>query len=240
MTSLDQIKKLKQYFDEGLIPTLAIHEVHPDLPKDDRIRRMYFTLPVSINFQRSSPAMWQSALKTYEDPETNYLFYPEMVVQTPFEKVQGDLIKHKLGLQKNKHTQIWTKLSETFATKYNNDPLNFLKKYDYNAGEAVKGLQTVDKKDFPFLSGLKLSNYWMFILRKYTSVPFTHLENISIIPDTHIIQSTVHLQMIGADKADQKSVEEVWKEMLKDSEITPVEMHSVLWNWSRNNFLPAV
>ena len=37
--------------------------------------------------------MWRSALATYEDPQTNYLFFPEKVTQVHIEKV-------KLGIEK--------------------------------------------------------------------------------------------------------------------------------------------
>src|SRR6185369_17139474 len=122
--TLERVKKLKEYFDDGKIPRLHQHEVNPGLPKGDRLNYLYFTLPVSINFQRNSPAMWQSALKTFQDPETNYLFYPEKVVETGYSKVQSDLIKYKLGLQKNKHTDIWFAISKVFHEDYNDDPRN--------------------------------------------------------------------------------------------------------------------
>src|SRR5689334_9311015 len=121
---IKKIIKLKEAFDAGLIPRLHQHEVHPDLPKGDRLNYLYFTLPVSINFQRNSPAMWASAFKTFEDPETNYLFYPERVVLESREKIQKDLVKHKLALQKNKHTDIWIAISDTLNKFYKNNPRN--------------------------------------------------------------------------------------------------------------------
>jgi len=74
-TTLHRVKKLLRLFQEGKILTLPHHEVHPDVEKGSRENYLYFTLPCCINFQRSSPAMWQSALATYLDPETNYLFF---------------------------------------------------------------------------------------------------------------------------------------------------------------------
>jgi hypothetical protein len=32
----------------------------------------------------------------------------------------------------------------------------------------------------------------------------------------------------------------VWKNLLAGGSVSPVEMHPVLWNWSRNNFNPEV
>src|SRR5262245_5522350 len=108
---LEKAKRLFLSFRTGNIPTLAEHEVHPDLDPGSRENYLYFTLPPCINFQRHSPAMWRSALATWSDPKTNYLFFPEKVVKRRRETIQADLVKHKLALQKNKHTDIWIAIS---------------------------------------------------------------------------------------------------------------------------------
>jgi len=239
MNTLDRIRTLKKHFEEGKIPTLAVHEVHPELDKNDRLNYIYFTLPVSINFQRSSPAMWAAAFNTYNDPETNYLFYPEKVVGTSRDKVQSDLIKHKLGLQRNKHTDIWIAISKGLNKHFKNDPRELIKAGNNDVEEILKLIRVDLKDDFPFLRGLKLSNYWLYILTKFTDVKLTSLNKISIIPDTHIIQSTVKLGICD-DKADAQDVVDEWFKLVEGTEIVPVEMHSILWNWSRNNFLPEV
>mgnify|MGYP002398541263 CR=1 FL=1 len=65
------------------------------------------------------------------------------------------------------------------------------------------------------------------------------MHEISIIPDTHVIKSTA---VLGLEKenATPERVVEVWKDLLKDSPFTPVELHPILWNWSRNGFMPMV
>jgi len=97
-----------------------------------------------------------------------------------------------------------------------------------------------DKRElFPYLSGPKMANYWLYILTHYTDAKFTNMQEISIIPDTHVIQSTVILGL--ADKAEAPEVvSSLWRQLLVGSPITPIEMHPVLWNWSRNNFKPEV
>src|SRR5260221_1977291 len=236
--ALKKIIKLKNLFESGQIPTLSVHEVHPELEKSDRINYIYFTLPVSLNFQRNSPAMWQSALKTYNDPETNYLFYPEKVVTESREKIQQDLLKYKLSLQRNKHTDIWMTISKTLHEKYEDDPRMVIKGGE-NSVDKIKVLLLENKKGFPYLNGLKISNYWMYIMLKYTDVKLKNTHKISIIPDTHVIQSTVQLGL-SDDKLKPEEVERIWEKVLDGSGIDPVQMHPVLWNWSRNNFKPSV
>ena len=40
---------------------------------------LFLTLTVSIDYMRDADQLWCSARKTYEDPNTNYLFVPKEV-----------------------------------------------------------------------------------------------------------------------------------------------------------------
>jgi flagellar biosynthesis/type III secretory pathway chaperone len=236
---LERIYKLKDIYDDGLIPQLHKHEVNPNLPKESRENYLYFTLPVCLNFQRSSPAMWSSALATYIDPKTNYLFYPEEVVKREFHEIQNDLLKHKLALQKNKHVQIWQTLSETLYNDYSSDPRKLIEEANSDVDTIIRLLQESDKKKFPYLRGPKMSNYWLFILNQFSDIQLKNLQNLSIIPDTHVIQCSVHLEIVGKNpKAEE--VAKKWKELLLGTKLTTVELHPILWNWSRNKFIPSV
>jgi len=236
---LEKVKRLIALYEQGLIPTLAQHEVNPGLPRDSRENYLYFTLPVCINFQRNSPAMWAAALATWEDPETQYVFFPEKLAKTPIEKVKSDLVKHRLALQPNKHTLIWTTIAKTLHDHYGDDPRSIIEEAESDAGKLISLLQKTHRKRFPYLSGPKLSNYWPFILSHYTHVQFKNSQEISIIPDTHVLQSSTRLGLTLVT-ATPLQVELAWKELLKDSGINPSQVHPVLWNWSRNKFRPEV
>ena len=236
---LKRVQKLYQLFQEGKIPTLAEHEVHPLLDKKSRENYLYFTLPPCINFQRHSPAMWRSALATWEDSKTNYLFFPEKVVQQSREKVQFDLRKHKLALQPNKHTDIWIAISNTLNKFFKNDPRELLKAGEHDVIKIVTLIQKDRREHFTHLRGPKMTNYWLYILSQYTDMKVKNMEEISIIPDTHVLQCSAHLGITMPEAtAEQAAV--AWKKLLAGSNITPVQMHPVLWNWSRNNFKPEV
>ena len=236
---LEKVKRLIALYEQGKIPTLAQHEVNPGLSPGSRENYLYFTLPVCINFQRSSPAMWASALATYQDKTTQYLFLPEKIVQTPIEQVRSDLVRHKLALQPNKHTLIWTTIAKTLHDNYNDDPREIIKEADDDVGKLITMLQKTHRSRFPYLSGPKLSNYWPFILMRYTNVQFKNIQKISIIPDTHVLQSSVKLG-ITRSSAGPLETETAWRELLEGSSINPSYVHPILWNWSRNNFQPEV
>lgn len=237
--TLSRVKKLIRHFEEGRIPRLAEHEVNPGLPKGSRENYLYFTLPVCINFQRSSPAMWQSALKTWGDEETRFLFYPERLATRSLEEAQGALLKYNLGLQPNKHTLIWTVISKTLNEHFRNDPREIIKLADNKVANLLTILQSSHKKLFPFLSGPKMSNYWPYILSQYSDVRWDDPWEISIIPDTHVIKSTARLGLAPEDSSSLE-VASIWRDLLRGSGINPVQVHPVLWNWSRNNFRPEV
>src|SRR5260221_8854917 len=148
---LAKVKNLHKIFHEGKIPTLPHHEVNPGFDKASRENYLYFTLPPTLNFQSSSPAMWPSALKTYEDEETRYLFFPEEVVKRSREEIQSAIIKHKLGLQRNKHTDIWSAIGQPLYDHYQSDPRNILKEGDFDAGRILQTIQKEKKKLFPYL-----------------------------------------------------------------------------------------
>jgi len=84
-----------------------------------------------------------------------------------------------------------------------------------------------------------MANYWIYILNQYTDARFKNLNAISIIPDTHVIQSSIKLGLAD-EGAGPEDVSTVWRNLLNGSRISPIDMHPVLWNWSRNNFLPEV
>lgn len=236
---LKRVLKLHDLFHNGKIPTLSQHEVSPGLNKSSRENYLYFTLPPCINFQRNSPAMWASALATYQDPETNYLFFPEVVVKRNRSEIQTHLKKHKLALQQNKHTDIWIAISTTLNKYFSSNPFVLLESGGFDVTKILQILQKDQKKDFPYLSGYKMANYWLYILSQYTDVSLKNMSDISIIPDTHVLQSTVKLGL--AEKlVSPQAAEILWKELLSGSELSPVQMHPVLWNWSRNNFFPNV
>ena len=236
---LIRIRQLLGYFEQGAIPRLDQHEVNPGLALGSRENYLYFTLPVCINFQRSSPAMWASALATYNDPTTNYVFFPEKLAVTDPDRIRADLVKHKLALQPNKHVLIWTTIARTLHDFYNDDPRQVLAEANHDAGQLVHLLQKTHRGRFPYLSGPKLSNYWPYILSHFTDAAFKNAHLISIIPDTHVIKSSERLGIVPAG-ANSLRVEAAWKELLEGSGITPGQMHSVLWYWSRNHFLPQV
>ena len=233
---LDELQQLDR---AGHIPRLAQHEVHPNVPKGSRERYLYFFLACTLNFQRSSPALWQSALKTWLDPETQFVFFPELIIQRGVDDVRIALLKHRLALQPNKHVKIWTAITQTLHDSFADDPRTLIELANNTVYRFLQIVRVEQKAEFPYLSGPKLSNYVIAILTWFTDAAFVDLHNLSIIPDTHIIQATVKLGLLPSNPTTE-AVIRAWQPVLPLLAIPPHEMHSLLWRWSRNGFSPAV
>ncbi|MBI2356536.1 hypothetical protein HYV12_00550 [Candidatus Dojkabacteria bacterium] len=237
---LEKLSRLMKSYQNGEIPLLHTHEVNPSLDKSSRENYLYFTMTCSLNFQRNSPKTWESALKTWNDKDTQFVFFPEKVVITNTEDLRQALLKHKLALQPNKHIEIWGKISKTFNSDFNNDPRELFKRGEHNTDLVLEIVRKEMKSKFPYLSGPKLSNYFIYILLYYSDLKLKNTINLSIIPDTHIMQATEHLGILENRDIKPEKVEEAWKELLKGSTWAPVDFHPVLWNWSRNHFVPNI
>lgn len=236
---LARVQKLAEHYRSGDIPVLAQHEVNPNLKKGSRENYLYFTLAPCLNFQRSSPALWRAANATYQDPKTNFVFFPEKVIKVSDAELKAALVKHSLAVQTNKHPFIWRTITTSLYDHYSSDPRKIIKAGNADLLKILNLVQVEQKTLFPYLSGPKLSNYWLFILAHFTDIKLKNLQDLSIIPDTHSIKSSINLGLVSED-ASPIDVDLAWRELLKGSDFTPLEMHSVLWNWSRNNFLPEV
>ncbi|MGI8667904.1 MAG: hypothetical protein ACR2N4_18055 [Jatrophihabitans sp.] len=237
--TLHRVHRLYRAFQSGELARLAKHEVAPVLAAGSRQNYLYFTLPVCLNYQRNSPALWQAALDTWDDPATRFVFFPEQVARRPVEQSAAALIEHRLALQTQRHPWIWTTVCRTLHEHFDDDPRQLIARAGNDILSLRQLLQVQLKAGFPYLSGDKLSNYWAFILMSFTDVRFDNPEEISIIPDTHVIKSSVRLGVVPAE-ASPGQVARAWRELLVGSELLPVQLHPVLWHWSRAGFLPAV
>ena len=206
--------------------------------KDNETRLAYFTLPMSLNYQRDSYKLWEAALETFNDPETRVVFDLSICANLDKEKLRALLMKHKIALQPNKHTETWQKIAKTILENFGSFE-NLLKTADYDFLRLREIMQERFKKSFPYISGPKIFNYWSFIIQEYGKMKLRNSEFIEIAPDTHVTKCSVVLGVITEDEAEhftKEKISERWREILKDTGINPIDMHPPLWFWSKNGF----
>ncbi len=238
---LNNCKKLIEAFKSGKLgQTVMPEDSSPDFSETNKeFRIAYFTLPMALNYQRDSYKLWESALKTFSDTETRFVFDVKAVSKASEDEVRKALMKYKVALQPNKHINTWRTVAKTIHDEWG----SFTKFFEAVNGNFVylKQLIQVDhKKGFPYLSGPKIFNYWSFIMSTYGKISLNNRDQIEIAPDTHITQCSVKLGVISQEEAVNLTKEEIserWRDLLKNSGIDPIDMHPPLWFWSRNGFI---
>lgn len=238
---LKNVDKLVNMYKKGLLGGEVMPEdSNPNLSKETIENYNYYTLPMALNYQRNSYKLWESANKTWEDKETNFVFYTNKVSKSSFEQVQKALVKYKVSLQPNKQTEIWIKLSNTINELFDGDIRKLFKINNYDVSKIRNYIQKENKEKFPYLSGNKICNYWLYVLYQYTDIKFNNIEELTVAPDTHVIKASYKLGIITEQELNSSNVQLIvinrWNEILKGTKYNPIDIHTPMWLWSRNGF----
>ncbi len=240
---LDKVRILQRMHKDGMLGgTVMPEDENPKLPIGSHSNYHYFTLPMPLNYQRNSYVLWQSARKTFDDPETRFLFKPVLVVSSSRDAVKAALQKYNLALQPEKQTDIWITICTTLCDRFDGDIRNLFRSCNFQIPEILERLYSDLKKGFPYLSGPKISNYWLYIIHRYTDAKLGGVDSLSIAPDRHILKASIKLGLIDGEFQEsptlQALVSDAWRDLLKDTNINPIDIHTPLWLWSRGGFLP--
>lgn len=227
-------------YKTGLLGDITMPEdTNPGFsPKETEERLAYFTMPMALNYQRDSFALWRAALATWSDPDTRDVFNIKKASSMSVDDLRTRLTKHKLALQPNKHVNTWKLLAETFNTQWGGVSGLFAEA-DNDYLKLRELVQIKHKKSFPYLSGPKIFNYWSYIMSSYGNILLTNRDYIEIAPDTHVLQCSVQLGVLTELEANtftRDKISEVWRNALDGSNIAPIDLHSPLWFWSRGGF----
>lgn len=238
---LKDVDKLVRLYENGLLGGEVMPEdSNPHLSKNSIENYNYFTLPMALNYQRNSYKLWESANHTWNDEETNFVFDTKQVSKSNFEKVQKALVKYKVALQQNKQTEIWIKLSDTINELFNGDIRKLFEINDYDVNKIRNYIQKEYKSKFPYLSGNKICNYWLYVLYQYTYIKYKNIEDLTVAPDTHVVKATYRLGLITEEELKSSNVQLIvidrWNEILKGTKYNPIDIHTPMWLWSRNGF----
>lgn len=212
------------------------HE-NPGLSKETKENYMYFTLPMALNYQRNSYVLWECANRMYKDCPG--VFDCKAVSDMDEEELRNILVLYKVALQPNKQPVIWKTLCDTICGRFDGDIRNLFSETGYEV-LAIKDYISKNKKAFPYLGGNKICNYWLYVMEQYTNVIFVDRKNITVAPDTHVIQASTRLGVITPEEAEKANVQQIlaerWYEILDGTEYVPIDVHTPMWLWSRGQF----
>lgn len=144
-------------------------------------------------------------------------------------------------MQSQKQTEIWLKLCRTFIELFNGDIRKLFDELDNDVEKIREFIQVKNKKKFPYLSGNKLCNYWLYVIYQYTDRNYKNIEKLTVAPDTHVIKSTHKLGVINDKEFTSPDVQLIvidkWNKLFKGTKYKPIDIHTALWLWSRNGFI---
>ena len=246
MTSRDEHEVLqdalslhKMWMQGQLGGEIMPEDVHPDLPKDSKELLHYLTLGMCLNYQRNSYTLWKACTAAYFDKDVNWVFVPEQVAATDEDCLRPALVKHKVALQPNKHTNNWKRVSDGIMKHGRGDMRVILETYDHDIAKIRDFIQS-NRQDFPYLAGDKICNYWLFVLLQYTSLPLSNRQALTVAPDTHVLQASSQLNVLTNEDLKSADVQTIcsnaWSRILEGSNLIPIDIHTPLWLWSRLGF----
>lgn len=238
---LDKVDKLIIMYKNGELGGEVMPEdANPHFDRSSLENYLYFTLPMALNYQRNSYVLWENALKTYNDVETRFVFNPKMCLEKSFEEVQYALTKYKVALQKQKQTEIWLALCNTFVEMFDGDIRELFDKLDNDVNKIRDFIQKENKKKFSYLSGTKICNYWMYVIYQYTDRKYKNIECLTVASDNPVCKATYKMGMITENEFNSSNVQQIviekWQELLNNTKYKPIDIHTPLWLWSRNGF----
>ena len=214
-------------------------DVHPRVNRGSEDLARYFTLGMTLNYQRDSYALWRACTTTFLDPELAWVFQPERVVAASIEDLAEALLRRRVALQPNRHPLIWRRNAEALVRLADGRVRGLFEREGGNLGR-VRAFVQEHRASFPYLSGPKLSNYWLYVMSSYMDWPLSNRAALSVAPDRHVIAASRRLGVIDANEAlGGRLAEQVamaWRTVLADTEFAPIDLHTPLWLWSRGGF----
>ena len=161
--------------------------------------QLFITLTVAIDYQRDANTLWKVSRKTFEDPQTSYLFHPESLHLNPPRKIVKDMQKHGLSKKPHKDSHIWRTVGVTIYKKWNGEPTRFLKSCRWDCLEILKRLKTDTHSyngksvaDYPYLRGDKIGPLWLRMLRDNVGIgKLQSLDRVPIPVDIHVARASL-------------------------------------------------
>jgi hypothetical protein len=240
---LSEVRMLYAMWKSGLLGgEIMPEDVHPQLAPDSNVLATYFTLGMSLNYQRNSYKLWEACTSAYQQVEDRWVFDVDAVSSRPESQLAEVLVRHRIALQPNRHPSIWRRNSDAIATIGGGTVEKLFVNCDFDLAR-IKEFIAAHSSKFPYLCGPKISNYWLFVMLQYMEWPLKNRKCLSVAPDTHVVSASVRLGIITETDADAVKaplvVAKQWEEMLSGSEFEPIDVHTPLWLWSRAGF-PAL
>lgn len=239
---LKKVRTLLEMYEEGELGGEVMPEDVLKGVVEDADLLHVLTLAMALNYQRNSYTLWESVVKAYQDEKTAWIFHPKIAANCDIHDLREALLLHRVGLQPNRHPEIWQRVAKGIVnSSANGDVQGLIESAHFDIAILKELMQHTRKAEFPYLSGPKIFNYWLYVLENYASIRWRSRELITIAPDTHIMKATGKLglcmdEVLDGGANDRRVVANAWEQALKGTGIAPIDIHTPLWLWSRARF----
>ncbi len=212
---------------------------------------MFITLTVAIDYQRDAIALWGNSRKTFEDPQTAYLFDPKALHETQPSVIREDMQKYSLSKKQHKDAEIWRTVGVTFYKKWQGHPLNFLSDCGFEAPQILLRIRSdmhlynnKPRQDYPYLRGNKIAPLWLRMLRDNVGIAnIKSMDKVPIPVDIHVARATlatgiVRGQYSGNLEGIFEEIRKAWFESVRGTQLHGREMIALdvdepLWHLSK-------
>jgi hypothetical protein len=212
---------------------------------------LFITQTVAIDYQRDAIALWRSSRDTFEDPETRYLYNPQLLHEADLSKVILDMHRHGLSKKPKKDADIWRTIGVTFYKKWVGNPRLFLADCDWDAPTILNRLRADTHPqnnemvpDYPNLRGAKIGPLWLRMLRDNVGVSdLKGLDRVPIPVSIHVARATLCLGIVKGRHAGPlaelfEHVRTVWFESVKGLSVEgrpmiALDVDEPLWHLSK-------
>jgi endonuclease III len=201
-----------------------------NLKQGSREHALFLTYVISIDYMTDAVKLWKRSRGAYElHPE---YFKPEKILKASPRTIEN--VVKKLGARYYTNAaKTWIKISKVLAEKYDKDPRN-LTKEPLQIAETKKRL-----KDFPYLRGNKLSNFYIRAMGETKLFRVKDLSELDIPVDQQVARFTIYTgvlkllsdQFVGCAQEQplRGLIEEAWRNAAKTLGTAPWKLDEPIW-----------
>lgn len=217
----------KGFFKNTAMPEYVLPR---NLKEGTRAHALFLTYVVSIDYMVDAEKLWKKSRGAYElHPER---FTPEKILKASQRSVE--IFVKRLGARYYSNAaKTWKKVSEVLMEKYAGDPRNITPE-PLDVVEVKKRL-----KDFPYLRGNKLSNFYIRVMGETGLFKLKNLNELDIPVDKQVARFTIYSgvlkllseQFIGCaqDEPLRGLIEEAWRNAAKALNTAPWKLDEPIW-----------
>jgi len=192
---------------------------------------LYLTLTVALDYIRDAEKLWEQSYKVWLNPNQKWIFNPKKVNERGLDALI-DLFTKIKDQRPNKDAKIWFTICKKLL-EFNGSVKELLRYLDFDAVKISKYLDS-NKEDFPYLNGYKIKPLWLRIINDTVGIKLKRIEEIPLPIDVHTARMTLKLifnENFNGEITEnlRKRIQDVWKFILKDTEIYPLELDEPLW-----------